>query len=182
MRWDALLADLAAGLDAELAADRQAELADRIRAEYGRLRLIDRLRPSLENPAGIRLGVTGHAAVGGSLQGLGIDWLLVVDELGVQRLVSLGAVTWIRGLPGGAAEPGWEGRVGAGLTLRIVLRRLVRDLSAVTVALVSGVVVAGRLARVGADHVDLTAGLSREPSSVETWVVPVGAIAYVTRR
>ncbi len=123
MRWEALFADLAAGLDAEQAAERQAEVADRARAEYGRLRLIDRLEPLVGSPAEIRVGISGQPVLTGSLRSLGVDWLLLTEAAGAQRLVVLDAVQWVRGVPDGAAEPGWEGRVGAKLTVRVVLRR-----------------------------------------------------------
>lgn len=70
IRWDALFADLQAEAEADAQAERRSEVSDRIRAEVGRLRLIDRLAPLLPPHGGhggmVRVGVAGHDAVTGS--------------------------------------------------------------------------------------------------------------------
>ena len=72
MRWNALFADLQAEAEAEEEAERRGEVADRIRAEVGRLRIIDRLAPLLASEQGsMRLGLAGHPPVTGELQALG---------------------------------------------------------------------------------------------------------------
>jgi hypothetical protein len=182
MRWDALFADLEAEAGAEEEAERRSEVADRIRSELGRLRLIDRLAPALHSAGVLRLGLAGHPAATGSLLALGIDWLLLGQESGSERLIALGAVETIQGLDGSSAEPGWEGLVGARLDLRVALRRVVRDRSAVTVGLRSGDAVSGRLARVGADHVDVTAAQTRDSGAAMGWTVPLSALVFVQRR
>jgi hypothetical protein len=191
MRWDALFADLQSELDAETAAERRSEVTDRIRAELGRLRMIDRLRPMLYatgDPGAtvgkLRLGLAGHEAATGVLQALGADWLLLAQDAGhgpADMLVPLAALQWIQGLGHPSAEPGWEGAVGARLNLRVALRRIVRDRSSVLVALTSGGVLNGRLARVGADHVELDSVESAGRVGPSGSAIPLAAIAFVRR-
>jgi hypothetical protein len=186
MRWDALFADLEAVAAAEGEAERRSEVADRTRSEFARLRLLDRLRPALHTPAALRIALAGHPAVRGVLQGLGVDWLLLAQEPGAELLIALAAVQSIQGLTAASAEPGWEGHVGARLDLRVVLRRVVRDRSAVTVGLTSGDTISGRLARVGADHVELTTARGSEPGTIRgvgaEWTIPLAAVVFVQRR
>ncbi len=183
-RWEALFADLEAEAEAEQEAERRSEVADRTRAEFGRLRLIDRLHPLVGGAAVVRVGLHGHQPANGCLRALGVDWLLLVGESSDELLVPLAAVAWVQGLGRQSAEPGWEGVVGARLGLRIALRRIVRDRSVVTMALTSGDILAGRLARVGADHVELEPAPLRDgpsPSgSVST--IALDAVVFVRRR
>lgn len=174
-RWEALFADLEAEAEAEQEAERRSEVADRIRAEFARLRLIDRLRPAVGSGAELRMGLHGHAPLNGQLRALGIDWLLLSGAANEEWLVALAGVQWVQGLHRQSAEPGWEGKVGARLGLRVALRRIVRDRSAVTVALTSGDMLAGRLARVGADHVEL------ESASLAS-TVALEAVVFVRRQ
>jgi hypothetical protein len=182
VRWAALLGDLEAALELEDAADRDAEVADRVIAERGRLRLIDRLRPLLASErADLVVRTGGQQPLRGRLTGLGADWLtLAGDGPGDQEwLVPLARVTWLRGPGPESAEPGSEGVVAARLTLRIALRRLLRQGYAVTVTTVDGDVAAGRIATVGHDHLELQPVEGYEPSGL---LIPIDAVAYVGRR
>jgi len=181
MRWDALFAELAAEADVQEAAERRSEVADRTRAELGRLRLIDRLAPALHRPGPLRVALAGHDAVGGALRALGSDWLLLDQDPGSEWLIALAAVQAIQGLTPASAEPGWEGLVGARLDLRLALRGLVRDRSRVTVGLSSADAVSGRLARVGADHVELAADEAGLGAGAG-WTIPLTAVVFVRRR
>jgi hypothetical protein len=181
-RWDALFADLAAELDAEAEAEQRSEVADRVRAGLGRLRLVDRLRPALDAGTGLRVAICGHEPVTGCLQGLGSDWLLLAEDTGDERLVPLSAMQWVQGLRERSAEPGSEGRVAARLGLRIALRRVVRDRARVIMGLTSGASLSGRLSWVGADHVELEAADVSDRSDTSPITVPIPAIAYVRRR
>jgi hypothetical protein len=186
MRWDALFADVEAVAAAEGEAERRLEVADRSRFELGRLRLIDRLQPALQAGAALKVGLVGHPALRGAVRGLGVDWLLLGQEAGVESLIALDAVETIQGLTAASAEPGWEGLVGARLDLRVVLRRVLRDRSAVAVALSSGDTVSGRLSRVGADHLEMTASRGADHGSDHgagaDWTVPLKAVVFVQRR
>lgn len=177
-----MFADLSAELDAEAEAEQRSEVADRIRADLSRLRLVDRLRPALNSGARLRVTVSGHDPVIGTLQALGSEWLLISEDSGDERLIPLSALQRIEGLSQRSAEPGSEGVVASRLGLAIALRRIVRDRSPVAVALTSGDVLVGRLARVGADHVELEPldGLASSSASIAT--LPIAALAFVRRR
>ncbi len=184
MRWDALFADLAGEAEAEAEAERRSDVSDRVRIELGRLRLIDRLHPVMADGSDrLRIGVMGHPALAGDLQALGIDWLLLGQDDGstAEVLVPLAAVQWLQGLGAASAEPGWEGRVGAGLTIRLALRRILRDRSRVTIALTSGDVLNGRLSRVGADHLELSSATPGDAPTAKGYAIPIAALAFVGR-
>ena len=181
MRWEALFADLEAELDAETEAERRGEVADRVRAEFGRLRLIDRLQPLLGHAeSSIRVGLTGGEVVAGAVLALGADWVLLSQTGVAECLVPLASVQSIEGLGPVSAEPGWEGKVGARLGLRLALRRIVRDRSVVAITLLGGQLRHGRLARVAADHVVLEAVESGERSGAGT-TIPLIAITCLRR-
>ncbi len=187
MRWEALFADLEGEADAELAAERRAEVADRSRTELGRLRLIDRLQPAMAGGGHLKIGVAGHEVMAGTLRALGPEWLLIEGAGAQETLVPLVAVQWVQGGGGAAAEPGWEGLVGARLGLRVALRRIVRDRSKVQLTLTAGDSFTGRLTRVGADHVELesaerAAERERDGREPDRRIVPLAAIASVRRR
>ncbi len=176
-RWEALFGDLEGQLAAEERGQHRAELVDRVRGELSRLRLIDRLRPMADGAAHrVTLGITGHAPLAGAVSAVGVDWVLLLRAVGDESLVALRAVSWVRGLLPRSAEPGWEGAVGARLRLPYAVRRLSREGLPVRVALLSGDVLAGRLSRVGADHVDV-----RDPASGSV-TVALSAIAAVHRQ
>jgi hypothetical protein len=182
MRWDALFADLEAEAEAEAAAERRSEVADRIRAEYGRLRLIDRLQPLLADAErAVRIGLPASDVIAGAVLSLGADWVLLGQQgTEAELLVPLAAVQWIEGLGSESAEPGWEGQVGARFSLRIALRRIAAQRSTVALALISGHVQHGRLAGVGADHVVLE-GIGDGRRAAAGTTVPLTAMAYLRR-
>jgi hypothetical protein len=188
MRWEALFADLEAEAQADADAERRSEVAERVRTELARLRLIDRLQPLLGRAeVRPRFGLVNGETLSGSVRGLGADWVLLAEESGepgevgdAEWLVPLGVVQWIEGLTAGSAEPGWEGKVGARLGLRIPLRRIVRDRSNVALTLLSGQLLRGRLERVSADHVVLEpTDASTRPSVGVT--IPLTAIVCLRR-
>jgi hypothetical protein len=186
MRWEALFADLEAEAEADAAADRRSEVADRLRAEFGRLRLIDRLQPLLGGSGQrVRLGLPASEPVTGSVLALGADWVLLAEPgAETEWLVPLAAVQWIDGLGVDSAEPGWEGQVGARFGLRIALRSVARDRSIVALTLVSGQIQHGRLVRVGADHVVLDMVLEpgeRSRRAAAGMTIPLTAIACLRR-
>lgn len=181
MRWEALFADLEAQLEASESAELAAEVADRSRREFGRLRLTDRLRAAVGHPVAARTAAGGTEA--GRLAAVGPDWFLLEEEPGRAVLIPLAAVVWLNGLGLRAEEPGSEGRVGARLDLRHALRGLVRDRAGVTVLLTDGTAIVGTLDRVGADHVDLADHPPGEPRRAATVrsvrSVPLSALAVV---
>jgi len=149
VRWERLFADLEAQLDEAEGADFASEVADRSRREVALITLADRLRSS---DGEVVLGISAAGTTGGRVVGCGPDWVLLVDG-GVETLVSLAAVVWVRGLSG-AAEPTGS-VVAARLGLGYALRGIARDRAETTVVLTSGDRITGTIDRVGADFIDL---------------------------
>lgn len=183
MRWDRLFDDLEAQAAAADTREFEAEIAERSRAEQGRLLLADRLR-SAEGHV-VALTVYGTGTFSGTLQRVGAGWLLLAAATEPEILVSLAAVGAVGGL-GAATEPARDrGVVEAALDLRKALRGLAMTRSGVRVVLTDGTAFVGTLDRAGADYVELAEHPVGEPRryaavrSVRTIVID--AIALVTR-
>jgi hypothetical protein len=160
MRWQQLFTDLRAQFDeAEAAADR-AESGSRTRAEYGGIRLAERLRGALGRP--VTVHCRGAGAVSGVLADVGVDWLLL-EEAGREALVAAAAVLTVDGLGRQTAVPAGSGVVQARLDLRRAARALARDRSGVHVVLDDGSVLTGTIYRVGADFLELAGHPLDEP-------------------
>lgn len=152
MRWDQLFADLEAEMAAEESAERQAEIAERTRAEVARLRLVDRLRAAR---APVTVAVSGLGDVTCDIVDTGPDWVLLDGAARGQLVVALDAVCSVSGLASWSAAPGSEGAVAARLHLGAVLRGVARDRATVRVVLRDGVSYTGTVDRVGADFLEL---------------------------
>jgi hypothetical protein len=176
MRWEALFADMEGQLEAADAAELLAGVPDLTRAERATVTLAGRLRAARSGTVVIR--VRSGELVTGSVLDVADQWLLLGD--GSRRaLVPAAAVTAVRGLDVGSSPD--AGVVARRLGLGHALRALARDRAPVRVVTAAGEL-AGRLDRVGADHVDLTAVLdgARTPgASVVTWAIPFAAIDVV---
>ena len=180
MRWEALFADMQAQLDAALAMDRAAEVADLTRAELASVELADRLRGA--EGTDVRLVVAGGQLVAGRLLEVAAQWVLVAEGTR-QALVPLGALVGVRGLP--ALSVPVAGLVARRLGLGQALRALARDRVGVRIV-TDGSELAGRIERVGADHLDLTAGVDAavyaradgQPDA-HLWSVPFAALRVV---
>ena len=175
MRWDLLFADLEAQLAAAQAQEVRAGLGELVRAERATTRLADRLRASIGLPVQVHVGALPgepDATVAGDLLDLGGDWLLLTERTG-QALVPLRAVQAVVGLaPYTAPE---DASVRARLGLGHALRALSRDRVEVAASTESRTHV-GRLDRVGADHLDVTAAAG------PPWTVPIAALRVVRSR
>ncbi len=148
MRWESLFADLEARLDAALAAERADEVAERTRTERAGVELADRVRAQDG-----RLEVTlrdGHV-VRGTVADAAPQWLLLVEGPR-EHLVPVSAVAVLAGLTDGAA--GDPGVVLSRLGLAHALRGVAQDRSVVRVR-VAGLEMLGRVDAVGQDHLDL---------------------------
>lgn len=182
MRWDRLFADLSAEFEAVEQAELEAEIADRTRSERARLRLVDRLRGSVEQPLEVR--VLGGTTVAGVLSGVGPDWCLLQGAAGDQ-VVRLGAVLDIVGLAARSVEPGSEGEVAARFALAAVVRRLARDRAQVTLVQTDGGLVTGTIDLAGVDVLEVTdrrldePGWSRGSRAALRRTVPFEAIALI---
>ncbi|UZN01878.1 hypothetical protein [Cellulomonas sp. S1-8] len=172
-RWEQLFSDLEAQLAAGRADEARWDVAELTRAERARVTLTDRLRGAI----GTRLRVvTAH---GEPLEGLvteaAAQWLLLDLGAGRRAVVPTAAVRSVDGLGPRAAPP--AGRLESALGLGHVLRALARDRVVVTVRTDAGTL-AGRLDRVGADHVDLTL----EAPAGRWTTVPFAALLAVVSR
>jgi hypothetical protein len=182
MRWERLFADLAAEIESSQLAELEAEVADRTRRELARLRLVDRLRPSIGNQ--ISVTCLGALDFVGRLADVGADWILV-DAENREVLIPLAGVTSVTVSGRRASEPGSEGVVAGRLTLAYALRGLARDRSQVQCFLPGGTAVLGRLDRVGADFVEIKYAQEEErgrSAVAERWrVTPIAALIAVRR-
>lgn len=152
MRWDQLFADLEAEMAAEETAERQAEIAERTRAEVARLRLVDRLRAA-RTP--VTVAVSGLGDCNCRIVDTGPDWILLDGAVRGQLIVALDAVRSVSGLESWSAVPGSEGAVAARFRLGAVLRGVARDRATVRVVLRDGTSHTGTVDRVGADFLEL---------------------------
>jgi len=181
MRWDELFADLEGQFSALASGELDAEVADRTRREAALVRLVDRLRGSLDRT--VRLGLPGGGTVTGRLASVGCDWALVDADTGGEVVVPLAGVMTIAGLGPASASPQAESAVDARLDLRIALRSIARDRAAVRVVLVDGTELSGTIDRVGADHIELAEHPAGEPRRVSevraVRVVPLHALVAV---
>jgi hypothetical protein len=164
---DGLFDDLeqqAAGLEI---AERDAELADRVRGEYAAVTLADRVHASLDRD--VALVLAGGDVVAGVLTEAGRGWCAVQPpEPGVTWLVRLPVVAMARGLSDRAVPEPARPAV-ARLGLGSALHRLSENAAGVRLHLVTGAPWAARIVRVGADFLEvrrLTGGGGAAPELV----------------
>lgn len=182
-RWHRLFADLEAQVGAQDVAEFEAEVAERARIEFGRLRLVDRLRAAPGQR--VRLGCLGAGVLAGRLDRLGAGWMLLTDEVRCQLLVPLAAVTWLTGVGPMSSAQGAD-VVESRLDLRHALRGLARDRAPVRLVLADGEAVEGTIDRVGADYLELAEhaadAVRRAPEVRRMRMVPLAAVSMVRSR
>jgi hypothetical protein len=185
MRWDALFADLEAAAAGEWQRERDAEIAERTRAELARLRLVDRLRavadgrPGLDDEVGVRVLAAG--VVRGSLTRVTDEWFVLVTP-SHEWVVATAAVLGVSGVPPGARSPESQRAVAGSWGWSAAWRVLARDRTEVHVIRRDGSTVTGLASRAGQDFVELTASESiAEPvrGGAGSELVPHAAIAAV---
>jgi hypothetical protein len=176
MTWDeqlfALFDDLEQQADGLFQADREAEIADRARAEYAAVSLASRLMASVGRPVVLR--VTAVGTVSGVLHRVAAQWCLVAGQ-GQEWIIPLASVSQVRGASRrSTAEPAWSpvARLGLGSALRGVTQARGRCV----VHLFDGSSHDVVPERVGADFFEVTEGASTRV------LFPVDAIAAVQRR
>jgi hypothetical protein len=156
VRWERLWDDLSAQADAWDRDDFDAEVDDRVRVEDAAITLMDRVRAS----SGRRLSVEvrGGRRWSGTLVAYGSDWVALVGDglTGRQQvLVPADVVVAIRGLSARAVPAAALGPVSGRVSLAMVLRRAAGSAQQVGLHRVDGRLVAGDVARVGGDYVDI---------------------------
>ena len=176
MDWDeqlfAFLDDLEQQAQALYDADRAGELADRSRAEYADVTLVSRLMASVDQQ--LTLDLLGVGPVAGLLRRVGPDWCLV-HGAAQDWVVRLAAVKGVEGASERSVpELAWSpvSRLGLGSALR----RLADTGVDCRLHAFDGTLREGRLARVGADFVEVTVGQGR------TVLVARGTLAAVQSR
>ncbi len=176
MTWEeelfAVLDDLEQQAEALYDAERDAELADRSRAEYQQVTLASRLMASVGTP--VRLELTGLGPVSGVLDRVGSGWCLVRGHA-QDWVVRLEAVATVRGTSERSRpEVAWSpvARLGLGSALRRVADAGERCV----LHLLDGSAHDALLRRVGADFVEARVGGGR------TVLVAFGALAAVQSR
>jgi hypothetical protein len=177
MPWDeelfALFDDLESQAQVAFARDREAELADRERAEYAAVPLAERLMASLGRE--IALEVVGVGRVAGELVRVARGWLLVRSP-GQDWIVRQDAVASVTGASERAVpEIAWP--VTARLGLGSALRRLADAGERCVLRRRDGAQHDGVIARVGQDFVELRTGEPRR-----TVLVATAALAAVQSR
>lgn len=193
VRWDRLFADLEAQAAHAQEQERDAEVAERVRAEWARTSLADRLAAAVLPGPPLAVRVEGVGVLHGALADLGADWLLLHVQDGEgdglrarslrEELLPQWAVLDVRGLPRIVdPRPGVSmRRFGIGTALRA----LSRDRASVRVVDRSGATFVGTVDRVGADHLDLAehaAGSARRRTEVHgVRSLPLQALAAVSR-
>jgi hypothetical protein len=184
VRWDALFADLESQFDALQDDDLYGEVADRIRAEVGRITVLDRLRGAVGSVVRIELGQ--DRPVQGTLGRVGKDCLLLEAERGEEWLVPVQALVAVHRL-GPWAEPA-VGAMAAKLGLAHLLRGIARDRSPVTVYCTGSdtAPATGTIDRVGADFLELAEhpldAPRRRDEVYNVRLVPTAALVAVRRR
>lgn len=176
MNWDeqlfAVLDDLEQQAEALYDAERDAEVADRSRAEYGAVTLASRLMASLD--IDVVLDVHGVGRVAGRVQRVATGWLLLGSGAG-QWVVPLAAITSVGGAsPRSVPEVAWSPvtRLGLGSALR----RLSEAGERCLVHRLDGSTLDGVVRRVGQDFVEVELA----PDRVE--LVAFSSIAAVQSR
>jgi hypothetical protein len=181
MRWDDLFRDLEAQLAAAETAEREAEVADRIRRESARLTLVARALGAVGSLVSVR--VLGAGDVRGQLREVGSQWLLLADDGGRSTLVPLTAVLGVTGLAPRSDVTTAAGRVFTRLGFGSALRVVARDRATVSLRLADGRVLSGSIDRVGSDFIELTeraVGEVRAAKGSPVWVVPFAAVSLVS--
>jgi hypothetical protein len=176
MTWEeqlfAALDDLEQRAEALYDLEREAELADRSRIEYGAVTLASRLMASVAEE--LVVGVVGVGRVAGRLQRLGTGWALLHGS-GGDWVVALAAISSVQGAAARSVpELAWSPltRLGLGSTLR----RLSDAGERCLVHLRDGSRLDGRVLRVGADFAEVEVA----PGRVE--LVAFTALAAVQSR
>ena len=178
MRWEERLLEVFDDLEQQAEGlalvTRDAVVGERARELYSEVDLASRFHGSVG--ASVELVVSGAGAVRGRLARTGRDWcLLSSDEAaGTELVVSLRGLLGVRGLAPRAA-PERTRPISSRLGLASALRRVAAEDDPVVLVRSDGELRRGRLARVGADFVELVGDAGR----VE--VVPMAVIAVLRR-
>jgi hypothetical protein len=184
MRLDALFEDLESQFAALQEGDLYGEVADRIRAEVGKITVLDRLRGAVGTV--VRVELTNAEPVTGKLSRVGKDCVLLEAERYEEWLIPVNALAAVHGLGPWAEQA--EGAIAAKLGLAHLLRGIARDRSPVTLfsAAAGAHAVTGTIDRVGADFLEIAEhpldAPRRRTEIHNSRLVPTQALVAVRRR
>lgn len=177
-RFDALLPGIAAEMEARDAAGDDVLAADLAMAEVAQVGLLDRVRAA----ESVAIEVIGHAAVGGTVVGVGRD-VVVLRTDDAEWAIPLWGMGAVVGLTANVVAPA---AARDRLPFCAVLREWSEDQSPVRLARAGAAPLTGTIVRVGRDHLDLAEhdpGEPRHPGSVRRIAtVPLAAISGASRR
>lgn len=180
MSWEhelfALFDDLEGQATAAWEAEREAELADRARTEYGSVTLASRLMASRGDTVSVDLPHVGR--IEGRVDRVGESWVLLGGR-GQDWIVPLRWITGVRGArTRSVPEVAWSpvDRLG----LRAALRRVADAGARCLVHLADGSRQEIYVERVGADFLECRA--AADPSGDDLLLVPYDAVVAVQRR
>jgi hypothetical protein len=168
-----LFDDLEGQASASFALEREAELADRRRAEYQQVTLSARLMASLDRD--LTLEVAGVGTVSGVLERVATGWVLLRGA-GQDWVVREAAVTGVRGASE-RAVPAVAWPAVAGLGLGSALRRLADAGERCVFHSTDGTRHEGVAHRVGGDFVEVSVG-----DRAQVVLVPFATLAAVQSR
>lgn len=170
----ALLADVEGQAEGLYLADREVEVAELSRAQYAEVGLAARLHAAVGSALRVRLAE--DAVLDGVVEETGQGWFALLVRSGSRTTTWIVATTGVLELAGlvDAAVPVPARRATSRLSIRAALRPHAEERALVLLRLVTGGLRTGRLARVGADFVELEPE-GRSPAAV----VPLAAIAAV---
>lgn len=190
MRWERLWSDLEAQAEALDRDELEAEVADRTLIEQGTVLLMDRVRASVG--LHLRCVVVGGQQWRGPLLGYGLDWLSLGwgEAAGaapaseaeyapgraarqVAVLLPARSLTAVAGLARLAVPLDAVGLVARRVTLPMAMRRLLDAGAYVRVDRVGSTPLAGQVALVGRDYVDLV------DDDAMTWSIPLASVVSV---
>ncbi|WP_203336837.1 hypothetical protein [Nocardioides limicola] len=181
MRWEEHLCTLFDELEQQagvmFAAEREAEMADRRRAEYLGVTLASRLIASVGRDVSVDLAGVGR--LHGRLRHAGAQWCLLVSPA-QDWVLPLASMLGVHGLSDRSTpEAAW--RVSAKLGLGAALRRLGDADEVCVLHLVDGSRREGTVGRIGADFAEIVP--AADPGEVPApGLVPLAAIAAVSSK
>lgn len=185
MKWEERLVDVFEDLEQRAEglhlAARDAELVDRSRSEYAGVTFAARLHASVG--AAVTLSVAGVGPLEGRLARVGVDWCLLETFAAQEWVVAMAAVRHASGLSERAVNELARGVVDR-LSIRSALRGIADSRSRVVLHHVDGTELRGRLARVGADFVEVSPESEDAGTRARTRqaaVVPLSMLAAVRR-
>jgi len=171
VRWDDVFAELAADAEELDRRERDAEIADRTRAELATITLADRFRAAQGRQVSVR--VQGLGVLVGQVQRVTPHWLLLSSSGATEWLVAWSGVAGASGLPRQAVAR-TAGRVESALGWPATWRVLARDRATVHVVRHDGSSITGVAQRVGADFVEIQPG-----GSDDVELVPYASVTAV---